>query len=203
VAIPVLLLYALYILVAFAVRTFIHVRQTGANPVKRPRARPFSAEWNAALLLLIGATIGLAAPVLELLGISRPIVALDSAAGHGAGFVLFAIGLVLMFWSQMTMGASWRIGVDLAERSDLVTRGVFALVRNPIYSSGMLMQAGLLLLLPDPWMIASSILLATGIEVQVRAVEEPFLHTTHGEAYSRYAAKVGRFLPGMGRIRPR
>jgi protein-S-isoprenylcysteine O-methyltransferase Ste14 len=39
-----------------------------------------------------------------------------------------------------------------------------------------------------------------GMQVQVRAVEEPYLSLAHGEAYARYAARVGRFLPGVGRI---
>ena len=33
------------------------------------------------------------------------------------------------------MGRSWRIGVEEGERTDLVTGGPFAIVRNPIYAS--------------------------------------------------------------------
>lgn len=38
-----------------------------------------------------------------------------------------------------------------------------------------------------------------GIEVQVRQVEEPYLRRVHGRAYTDYSARVGRFLPGLGR----
>lgn len=41
-----------------------------------------------------------------------------------------------------------------------------------------------------------------GIQMQVRAVEEPHLLATHGQAYAHYAARVGRFLPWIGRLRP-
>jgi len=34
----------------------------------------------------------------------------------------------------------------------------------------------------------------------VRAVEEPYLLDTHGDAYRGYATRVGRFLPGVGRL---
>ncbi|HLS74191.1 MAG TPA: hypothetical protein VK046_10500 [Actinomycetaceae bacterium] len=37
------------------------------------------------------------------------------------------------------------------------------------------------------------------MEIQVRLVEEPYLLRTHGPAYARYTARVGRFLPGLGR----
>lgn len=36
------------------------------------------------------------------------------------------------------------------------------------------------------------------IELQVRVVEEPYLSATHGQAYGDYAARVGRFIPGVG-----
>ena len=44
------------------------------------------------------------------------------------------------------------------------------------------------------------VVIALGLELQVRAVEEPYLLRTHGDAYRAYAARVGRFLPGVGRF---
>ncbi len=37
------------------------------------------------------------------------------------------------------------------------------------------------------------------LEIQVRLVEEPYLQRVHGEAYRRYAARTGRFMPWIGR----
>jgi protein-S-isoprenylcysteine O-methyltransferase Ste14 len=37
--------------------------------------------------------------------------------------------------------------------------------------------------------------------VQVRLVEEPYLRRVHGCAYETYAARTGRFLPRIGRLR--
>src|SRR5262249_8700345 len=59
-----LVLYGVYFAVAFALRSWIHVRQTGA--LKRLRVRRFSVAWNSALLLGIAALLGLAAPLMEL-----------------------------------------------------------------------------------------------------------------------------------------
>ena len=39
------------------------------------------------------------------------------------------------------------------------------------------------------------------IELQVRAVEEPYLEHTHGVTYRTYGSRVGRFLPGLGLFR--
>ena len=35
----------------------------------------------------------------------------------------------------------------------------------------------------------------------MRLIEEPYLTAVHGDAYRDYAGRVGRFLPGVGRIR--
>ena len=51
-----------------------------------------------------------------------------------------------------------------------------------------------------PFAIASFAALLVALEIQVRAVEEPYLLRTHGDAYRRYAAATGRFVPGIGRI---
>ena len=76
-----------------------------------------------------------AAPVLQLADVVEPIDALDTTAVQIAGIVLYAIGLAGCVGAQLAMGASWRIGVDESERTDLVTDGPFAIVRNPIYSA--------------------------------------------------------------------
>lgn len=94
------------------------------------------------------------------------------------------------------MGASWRIGVDASERTELVTSGVFAYVRNSTFSAMILAQTGMLLMVPS-WVSAAALLAL--VVLQVRAVEEPYLHAVHGESYARYAARAGRFVPRVGR----
>lgn len=99
------------------------------------------------------------------------------------------------------MGASWRIGVDPRERTDLVTSGLFSHVRNPIFTGMSAVALGLALLVPSwPALLAVGVL-AAGLELQVRLVEEPYLIAQHGESYSRWARRAGRFLPGVGRLR--
>jgi protein-S-isoprenylcysteine O-methyltransferase Ste14 len=99
------------------------------------------------------------------------------------------------------MGNSWRVGVDENERTALVSDGMFAWVRNPIFSFITLSAFGLLLLLPNALAVLAAGLTLLGIELQVRAVEEPYLLRTHGADYARYAARVGRFIPAIGRLR--
>ena len=59
---------------------------------------------------------------------------------------------------------------------------------------------GLALLVPNGPTVAGAVLAVLTIEAQVRLVEEPNLVAVHGDAYQRWAARTGRFLPGLGRL---
>ena len=144
-------------------------------------------------------TVGAAAPVLALLDLVEPIAALDTTPAHAVGLVLAVAGIGGTFYAQMAMGSSWRIGVDPEERTQLVTTGPFALVRNPIYAAMLPTALGLALLVPSWVALVGLAGLAVGLELQVRVVEEPYLRQVHGDAFATYAARVGRFVPGIGR----
>jgi protein-S-isoprenylcysteine O-methyltransferase Ste14 len=124
---------------------------------------------------------------------------LDIGALHALGIVLAAAAGSSVFLAQLGMGASWRIGVNKAERTELVTSGWFSLVRNPIYSAMILGWFGFALMVPTGLAFAAVPVIALGFELQVRAVEEPYLMRAHGSAYRAYASRVGRFIPGIGR----
>lgn len=48
--------------------------------------------------------------------------------------VFFCIaGLLLILWSLVSFGQSFRIGIDTEHPDKLITSGVFAFSRNPIY----------------------------------------------------------------------
>ena len=120
----------------------------------------------------------------------------------GLGLALSVLGLAALLWSQSSMGDSLRIGVDPSERTALVTGGPFRWVRNPIYSAMLVYVTGVAMLVPNLAGLVALALLALGLDLHVRLVEEPCLATTHGTSYGRYAARVGRFVPGVGRRRP-
>jgi len=138
--------------------------------------------------------------VLALLDVLEPIAALDVTAIHVAGLVLALGGISATFYAQVAMGTSWRIGVDPNERTQLVTAGPFAVVRNPIFAAMLPTALGLTLLVPSWVAIAGLLGLLVALELQVRVVEEPYLLQVHGRTYAAYAATVGRFLPGVGRL---
>ena len=52
-------------------------------------------------------------------------------------------------------------------------------------------QAGIVLMAPT-WVSAAALTaLIAAVQLQVRTAEEPYLLTTHGDAYAGYAARTG------------
>ena len=107
-------------------------------------------------------------------------------------------GLLLCLAAQQSMGLSWRIGVDPDERTDLVTTGLFAKVRNPIFTAMLLFAGGSALAVPTPVTVGGLLLATAGIVAQVMNIEEPYLRRQHGLTYDDYQARSGRFLPRLG-----
>lgn len=196
-----LVLFAVYMAMAFGLRVLIQLRRTGSTGFHGIGGRPGSAEWLVGVGFLAASLFGLAAPALALLGWVEPISSLDTSAVHVLGTVLALFGIAATLYAQLAMGKSWRIGVDPEERTALVTGGPFALVRNPIYSAVWPTALGLALLVPSWVALVGLAGIAVALEAQVRVVEEPYLFRAHGDAYGDYAARVGRFVPGVGRIR--
>jgi protein-S-isoprenylcysteine O-methyltransferase Ste14 len=185
---------------AVGVRLALHRRQTGSWGVSGVSGRPFSVEWVGGVLFVIATVLGPLAPVLAIADVSEPIGRLDTTAAHVAGLALFALGLTGLLIAQEMMGRSWRIGVDEQERTDLVTIGLFSLVRNPIYTAMLPTVLGLTLMVPNVVALVAFAGLVTALEIQTRFVEEPYLLGAHGDRYARYAGRVGRFIPGIGRL---
>ncbi len=195
-----LVFYGVYLALAFGLRMLIQLRRTGSTGYHGLGGRPGSPEWLAGVGFTLALVIGVAAPILTLADVVEPIAALDVTALHALGIALSVLGIGTTLYAQLAMGSSWRIGVDAEERTALVTSGPFALVRNPIFSAMVPTALGLALLVPSWIALAGFIALLLALELQVRVVEEPYLRQVHGRTYADYAARVGRFAPGVGRL---
>jgi protein-S-isoprenylcysteine O-methyltransferase Ste14 len=200
IAIAALILCAVFVLLTGGARPMLQRRRTGDAGIRQFSLRPRSMQWWAHYGAGIGAlTTGVAAPIADLTGLA-PLGFLDQPSTRGFGLVLTGLGILATFAAQSAMGASWRIGVNTTEKTTLVTRGPFRLVRNPIFSAMQLTFLGLALMVPNTVAVTGFVVMLTGNQAQVRLVEEPHLRHMHGTAYTDYASHVGRFIPGIGRL---
>lgn len=190
-----LVLHVVALVVLFGVRSWVQQRRTGSAGFHGISGTPVDAGWWGGVLFVAAMVLGLAGPLLAVAGV---VAADPPLAVQVAGLVLALVGFAATLAAQTGMGASWRIGVDVDERTDLVTTGVFAHVRNPIFTAMVAAQLGVVLMVPTWVSVLALISLAVAVELQVRAVEEPYLRAVHGAAYASYAAATGRFVPGIG-----
>jgi protein-S-isoprenylcysteine O-methyltransferase Ste14 len=194
-----LVLYVVWALLAFGWRTVVQYRRTGDSGL-RMSAEPMTPKWWAKIAFVVAIVVGFAAPVAAVAGLGN-ISVLDAGWLHVVGIIVTVVGIVLTVVAQFAMGNSWRIGVDNDERTNLVTGGVFSLVRNPIFTSMLVTSLGLMMTIPNVLSVAGVVVLIGALEVQVRFVEEPYLVAAQGDGYRAYARRVGRFAPCLGRLR--
>jgi len=196
-----LVLYLVFAVLGFGWRSWPQHRRTGSTGFRGIHGRPGSLEWFAGAGFIAAILAGAAAPLLQLLGILTPIALLQAPWIQVGGTVLAVAGIAATLYAQRDMGESWRIGVDPSETTTLVLRGVFGLVRYPIFTAMLIFAAGITLMTPNPLALVAFVVLLATIELQVRVVEEPYLNAIHGQAYRDYCETVGRFVPHIGRTR--
>lgn len=194
-----LAIYVLFALLAFVGRGWLQYRRTGDHGIRGFSGRAGSIEWFGGAFLTLGAFADLLALVADLEGSASRFRFVPAPVRLG-GLALMGLGVVLALAAQMDMGSSWRVGVQSTETTELVTTGLFRWVRNPIFAAMLMVLLGLLLTVPNVIACVALVASLVGIELHVRRVEEPYLVRVHGERYLSYAQRVGRFVPGLGRI---
>jgi protein-S-isoprenylcysteine O-methyltransferase Ste14 len=118
---------------------------------------------------------------------------LDSAPLGIAGVALVTAGVVIFIMALVSFGASWRIGIDAKTPGGLVTTGMFALSRNPIFVFLDLYAFGTFLINGTLGFLLFALILAAGIHYQILQ-EEVFLRRTYGTAYQDYSRRTARYF---------
>lgn len=117
----------------------------------------------------------------------------DSAAAAWAGVSLCLAGLLLLWGSLVSFGRSFRVGIDIDHPDKLVTTGVFAVSRNPIYAAFLLILAGQALIYPNGILLAYFAAALWLIHRQVLR-EEAYMKKHYGREYLDYCRKVRRYF---------
>ena len=105
--------------------------------------------------------------------------------------------LWLFYRSHRDLGHNWSVSLDLRERHTLVTTGVYALVRHPMYAGFWLMALGQALLLPN-WVAGPAGLVGFGVLFFGRvAREEAMMLSAFGDEYRTYMRRTARVVPWL------
>lgn len=109
------------------------------------------------------------------------------------GVIFCLLGLSLLLWSLISFGKSFRVGIDTEHPDTLITSGVFAVSRNPIYVAFAFILVGQFLIFSN-WILL--IYTVAGFWLFNRQVlrEEEFLKKHYGQEYIEYCKQVRRYL---------
>ena len=126
----------------------------------------------------------------------------EFSAGFLAAFALVGLGLSIRMHvaGRARPGTSSR-GVTF-EAGQMVTTGMYAYVRNPLYLANLMIWAGLALLVAPAWWAGMFISLAAFFYHCIVLAEEDFLLRRFGRRYLDYCARVARWIPKLGFGRP-
>lgn len=113
-----------------------------------------------------------------------------------AGLVCISVGAVLLgtcIWEFARSGRGTLSPVDPPR--ELVLKGLYRYVRNPMYLSVTLTVLGEVLLTRSRGLLLYWMIWFIGANLFVIGYEEPALRRRFGAAYERYTRSVGRWLP--------
>ncbi len=119
---------------------------------------------------------------------------------HLLGILCIGAGVVLLATCIWEFARSGRGTLSPADPpKQLVVRGLYRYVRNPMYLSVTLIIFGEVLLTHSPPLFWYWLIWFIGANLFVIGYEEPNLRRRFGTSYQRYTAEVGRWIP---RFRP-
>ena len=118
-----------------------------------------------------------------------------SLAWLGSFFAIAALGMFHL--THRALGRNWSISLDVREKHELVTNGIYRRVRHPMYSAFWLWAIAQALLLPN-WAAGFAGLAGFGILFFGRVTrEERMMLETFGDSYRAYMARTGRIFPSI------
>ena len=170
---------------------FPHERKVRKNAIKTNRR-----DGTELLLLGISLTgLGLIPIAYVFTGFpaiaERPFVSALAWLGIATG--LFSLWL---FWrTHKELGRNWSVSLEVRDKHELITGGVYRYVRHPMYSAFFLWAVAQFLLLPN-WVAGLSGIVGFGTLYLFRVGrEEKLMLDAFGEEYRAYMRRTARVVP--------
>ena len=185
-----------YFFFVFFLRSYLLWKRTGVNPLtfnKTADAHGYNGKVFTFISILEFVVVFIYAFKNEWYQYLLPFWYLENSYLQYIGWGLLLLSLVLVWIAQSQMANSWRIGIDEKNKTELVTNGLFAYSRNPIFLGVMIANVGLMLIIPNAFTLLIVSLSTVSINTQIR-LEEAFLKSSHGEKYQDYLNQVRRWL---------
>jgi len=136
---------------------------------------------------------GIVSPETQFLPPSLEIRLIDSVQTKLAGMILVILGFIVFTAAWVTLGNSWRVGNREENDSGLITQGIYAISRNPIYLFFILYLTGIFLINGALIFLIFAVLVALNLHY-LTLEEETSLSKVHGLSFRDYCAVTNRYI---------
>ena len=110
-----------------------------------------------------------------------------------SGFIIIVLGFIFEVLGMISLGINFRIELP-KEETELITSGIYRVMRNPIVFGIFLLVIGTFLVMPDIFTLAT--LIFNVLTFNSKAIdEESFLFARFGKKFEDYKDHVGRYFP--------
>jgi len=120
-------------------------------------------------------------------------VIVDADWAWAIGSAILVASVALFVWSLASFGSSWRVGIDEKAPGALVSSGVFAYSRNPIFVSMDAFFLGTFLIQGTVFFLVGFIVCVALTHFQILQ-EEAFLSKEYGDDYQIYRGSTPRYF---------
>jgi protein-S-isoprenylcysteine O-methyltransferase Ste14 len=159
------------------------------------------------LLAPVTMTLVIPAVVATLTGVRSPSLAAPLTAALAIlGALLIAGGLVLLIWTVFLFDRVGKgtlgVGAVLGEPVNLVVRGPYQHVRNPMISGVLFILFGEAAITASWWLLLWFAIFFMVQAINIRLWEEPHLTRRFGDEYVIYRQHVPRWIPQISAWKP-
>ena len=126
---------------------------------------------------------------------------IDSLPAKIIGVALVTLGVIIFALAFVSFGDSWRVGLDVKTPGTLVTTGIFAVSRNPIYVFLDMWFIGIFLINGTLIFLVFAGLAVAILHWQILQ-EERCLLKLYGQPYQDYRSRTGRYVVRWSKFRP-
>ena|SRR2546426_4294984 len=151
--------------------------------------------------MLVGGTATVGIPYL-LLTSTGTSLSVRPSGFRLSGLALILFGAIIYAWSASTFTFIGKgTPAPFAPPKELVVKGPFRYVRNPIYVFVIIVLVGEAILLQNSALITYTALTILFLHLWVVFYEEPALRKRFGRSYEAYCASVPRWFPRLPTLR--
>jgi len=184
----------MYALVAYVivmlVGRFISQRQRKTKRSLLSQSQTITKDWTA-LLIALSAAVAIALPILEATLRETTILNMYTTL---TGLAIILLGWGVAYIANHAIRESWSSTIDKTEEQNLITAGVYSLIRHPLYLSGLLILAGTNIYFGSSWAWFGVLLALIVILIRV-PIEERQLVGRFCQEYMAYQKRTKAILP--------